>query len=221
MRARVAGLGVLLVVATASQAITVEEIVRRSKQATAGLKDFSCLLTFQVRATSARVPDSRVRLYYKAPDKFKPVPLGDDFTVLPRTYNLALGSVVERMMKDNRAVVLEPQRIDDRPMHVLKLIPKEAVDGLQYNLLFLDAETFLVRRMRTYRTEGAPITIDVTHQRISGLWMPTRVSVQGEEKTNVDGQERLERFTVSMVFSDYNVNQGLDDAIFEDEQPRR
>lgn len=221
MRPRATWLALLLITAAATQAVTIDEIVARSKQATAGLRDFTCLLTFSVRSTSARVPDSRVRLYYKAPDKFKPVPLGDDFTVLPRTYNVALGSVVERMMKDNRAVLLPQQSIDDRPMHVLKLVPKEENDLVQYNLLFLDAGTFLPRRIRTYRVGAPPITVDVTHSRVAGLWMPTRVTVQGEETRTVDGEQRTERFQVTMAFSEYAVNQGLSDDVFEDQNQNR
>lgn len=207
----------LICAATTVQAGPLEDILARSRHVADGVKDFTVVMTFRVQSTSARVPDSRVRIYYKAPDKFKPVPLDGDFTVLPRTYNFALGSVVDRLLEHHKPVLLAEQSIDGRAQHVIKLNPDEPGGPIQYHLLYLDRETYVVRRIRTYPANEAPVQLDVTHQRVSGFLMPTEVRVSGESAREVNGERQVERFSVTMKFDGYRVNTGLDDSIFRDE----
>ncbi|MBI2298958.1 MAG: outer membrane lipoprotein-sorting protein [Armatimonadetes bacterium] len=193
---------------------TIEQIVARNKHMLDGINDFTCVMTFSVRSPSVRVPDSRVKLYFKKPDKFKPEPLDGDFAVVPKTYNLAVGNLLERMLKDHTVRLLGEEALNGREQCRLKLTPKAKDSPVSYHLLWVDREQATVSQVRTYPAKGPPATVTFTHQRQGRGYLPTSAQMEGTHRAR-EGQPE-EKVQVTIRFTDYKVNIGLADSIFAD-----
>lgn len=210
------GLGLLLALLAGglAQAVTVQEIIDGNAKVQAGINDFSCLMSFSISSPSVRVPETRVKLYYKAPDRFKPEAVDGDFTVLPKTYRLAVGNILARLAKHNHARLLGEEEVNDRPCWRLKLTPKEPDTGVLYHLIEVDQERFTVSRIRTYPNGEQPVTLTLTQSQHGRAWLPATATIEALQKTRHDDQ--LEQVRVVIKFTKYRTNLGLSDDFFKD-----
>jgi outer membrane lipoprotein-sorting protein len=213
MRWRSVILAVVLA-AGACPALTVDELVAKSRQVLDGVKDFTCTMTFSVRAPDVRVPDTRSKILFKQPDKCKAKPLDGDFAVLPRVWRMAVGQVLARLAETHRLTLLREEEVQDRRQGVLKAEPKqEDREHIAYHLLWVDAERGTLTRVRTYPRQGTPVNIDLSHTQRGKAWLPERVVAAGREpKAEGKGDEEVR---VTLRFGDYRVNVGLSDDEFK------
>lgn len=210
------GLLLALLWSSAAAAVTVQEIVDGNAKVQDGINDFTCLMTFSVRSPSVRVPDTRVKLYYKAPDRFKPEAVDGDFTVLPRTYRLAVGNILARLVKEHTVRLLGEETVNGRPCWRLKLAPQEPDTGLLYHLVSVDRERYTVARIRSYPQGEQPATLTMTQERHGRAWLPATATIEGLQKTR--NSDQLEQVTVAIKFTKYKTNVGLTDEFFKDSE---
>lgn len=202
----------LLLLAGAAPGITVEQIVAGNRRVLDGINDFVCVMTFNISSTSVRVPDTRVRIYFKKPDRMKPEPIDGDFTVLPKTYRMAIGNVLERMVEEHTAKLLGEETVDGRRCYRLKLTPKEEGTGILYHLVDVDREQFTVIRVRTYPEGQQPATVSLRHERHGRGYLPSQAVLEASHRPR-EG-EALEQVRATIRFTGYRINTGLSDAIF-------
>ncbi len=206
---------ILLLAASAAPAITVQEIVSRSKHVLDGVNDFVCIMTFNVRSADMRVPDTRVRLYFKKPDRVKPEAIDKDFAVLPNTYHMAVGSVLDRLLDHNNARYIRDESLAGRPQWVLKLSPKESDTPILYHWVYVDQEQATVSRIATYPRQEKPATLNLTYQRWGKAWLPASATIDAYQKRKADEGVRWVPVTIRLGFSKYKVNVGLKDSQFD------
>lgn len=205
----------LLLACGSARAVTVAEIVERNRQVLAGVTDFSCLMTFTVRSTDIRVPDTRIRIYFKKPDRFKPEAVDQDFAVLPNTYRFAIGNVLERLVEEHRAVLLRSEERDGRRYHVLKMTPKEAQPPLLYHLIEVDAANATVSRMTSYLSDQKPSTVALSYEQHGSAWLPAGADIIGWQKRKMADGEEWDAVRVGITFTRYKLNLGLKDSFFD------
>lgn len=206
--------------AAPSRAITVDEIVTRHGDMLARVNSMITIMTFSVQSPSMRVPDSRVRLYYKRPDHWKPEPLEGDFTVMPGSYRMVLGNVLGRLSEGNTLRLLRTENLGQRPNYVLKATPKEDNTGIYYHLVYVDAASFTVSRMITYPVgEGQkPVSLSLGYGRYGdvGAILPNQLRIDATAPRQRDGQVVWEPMTITIRFTDYRINVPINDSVFAD-----
>ncbi|MCC7491220.1 MAG: outer membrane lipoprotein-sorting protein [Fimbriimonadaceae bacterium] len=207
----------LLTLPAGARSIRLDELTSRSRQTMTGVNDFTCRMTFTVRASDLRVPESRLKIYFKKPDKFKPEAIDGDFAVLPKTYNLAIGNILERMLKDHTARILREETVRDRLTWVLKLTPQEEDQVISYHLVYVDQEQYTVSRLVSYPRQEKPATMNLTYLRQGQAWLPQTAAIDAVQKRKAkDGAVSETPVAVRLRFDQYKVNVGLSDSIFKD-----
>lgn len=215
-RTRLAWLTVLLL-AAAGQAATVDSILANSRKTLTGVDSFTCTLRFNLRSTSVRVPDSRARISFKLPDKFKAEPLDGDYAVLPSSWRFALGNALTRLAESCRLRLLRSEALGGRNQYVLRADEKDADLKGVYHILWVDAERYTVSALRTYQPDQQPVTMTMGYTRSNQAWLPNVVKIEAQFRNDNDQNEKL---TADLSLTDYRVNVGLKDSDF-DEQPRK
>ena len=206
----------LLLWSLSAGAATLEQIIERNKHVLDGVTDFTAIMTFTVRSADMRVPPSRVKIYFKKPDKFKPEPLDGDFAVLPNTYHLAIGNVLERLLKGNKAALVRQETLNNRAQYLIKITPKTSDSPLSYHLVYVDTERFTVTRVVTTPKHDQPATLKMSYEAHGKAWLPSEASIDGYHKTkDKDGQLVNQAVQVKLTFAKYRVNVGLSDKLFD------
>lgn len=203
----------LLVCAVGASAATVESILAASSRTLEGVRDFTCTMTFSVRSTSVRVPESRAKIAYKVPDKFRAEPQDGDFAVLPSTWKFALGNTLQELREHTTMRLLREERLGERNQYVIRADEKDSPGS--YYLLWVDTERSTLSAIRTYEPEMEPITMTMGYRREGRAWLPTVANMQAKVP-GADGQ--IEEMRANLKLEGYRVNVGLTDAYFAEPQ---
>lgn len=204
----------LLLLTSLAPAATMDEIIARSGKVLDGINDFVCVMTFNVRSADMRVPDSRVRIYFKKPDRFKPEAIDGDFAVLPETYHLAIGNVLQRLVEGHKPFLAREQAIAGRTHYAVKLVPREADAPVNYHWVYVDKERYTVSRLASYPKGEQPVTLNLTHRPYKQGYLLDRASIDAWQKRRSGGELKTVPMHVDLKFAKYQVNVGLKDSVF-------
>ena len=94
---------------------------------------------------------------------------------------------------------------------------------------YIDQEHWLIRHIISPQPDDRTIIAEFHHQQVQGFWLPSELIVQfispPVDTTTTDPFEQLAPPTrrtqlprqgkITIHYSDYHINEGLDDAVFE------
>ena len=187
-----------------------------------GLKDYAVDLNVHFDIEGFKAPDMQAKLYCKPPDKMKIESKRIFF--LPKeggTFNPAMFN-----KEDFEAKFLERLTVEGRNAVKLKLTPKKKKRNGQDFILTIDTDRSLIREMHVSTFEGKEVNAKIEYGRFSDFDLPTRVGLQLDLSFNESievkdfGQsaQPAKRVTgrVDITYSNYKVNVGLTDQIFNE-----
>ncbi|NUN69361.1 MAG: outer membrane lipoprotein-sorting protein [Bacteroidetes bacterium] len=212
---------IVLVTPAAAQKLTAERILQNVKANFDAVKDYTAQLTGTVSMERLKVPKMSVKIYFKQPNKFKTESKGTSF--LPKNIlDINPADLLERF----DASLLGKEELDGKTYYKIRLITK-AVKGKQVRESFiwvLDGE-WTITRLESYPSEGRKIEVLVESVRIDGKYiLPAKITARFDFEQNPDSlAERIyspqrvpRKGSAELIYSDYQVNTGLSDELFED-----
>lgn len=81
-------------------------------------------------------------------------------------------------------------------------------------MVWIWGDTWTLKRSQIWVGQNRLMTADWTHTRVKKYWLPSRIAILVEGGEVAQGGKG----TVELIFSDWQINVGLDDKIFA-EQP--
>ena len=188
------------------------EIVTKALQSQAGVQDYVATVSVTVEAPNVQIPKRTMTVYYKAPDKLHVESEG--LVVLPRDA-LLMGNLSKHVQEDTDATLIGQGTLKGRPVYCAKLTPKEEQDNQRRVLCWIDAERYLLMKSEMWHGSTKALTITLTHTQQGGkYWMPTSIACRIPGGVLGDAAEPA---SITVSFSDYQVNTGLADSIFEED----
>ncbi len=200
-----------------------EEILRRLEQANPGLSDYRAQLDVSVDLERLRVPSMRVTMYFRAPDKIRFS--SENFALLPKE-SMSLGPSQLRSRfdivstEDTAEGTLKLSRID--------LKRKSDKTGLQRIRVFVDNERWLIHRIVSPQPDGRLVTAEFRHTKVKEFLLPSELTVWfSSDSPDTSTVAPLDQFglfrlaqlprrgKITIRYSDYSINAGIDDAVFE------
>jgi outer membrane lipoprotein-sorting protein len=196
---------------------TVDDVIAGNRHTMDGVKDFTAVMYVKVNSDQVRVPESRAKVLFKAPDKFRAQPMDGDFAVMPRTWHSAVGNVLARLAEHCTVTLLRRETLGDRDYYVLKAVPKDDNDPIARHLLWVDTERYYVGVLRSYPREGPPATVRLGYVKHDQAWLVETATLEITIKArDDDGKSKTETLSADVRFEDYHVNVGLTDDQFKD-----
>lgn len=212
--ARIAGGLVFVLVAMSAgapvMALTAMEMVERALRATEEITDYIADVTVTVDSPDLHIPRRTARVWYKRPDKVHVE--SDGIIVMPRDA-LLMGNLARHIKEYAQADFNGAGILDGRPVQCIKLTPLDAGPGTGRVLLWIDSERYLLLKSEIWRGGAMMLSVRFAHTRVSGHWMPARIVAEMAAGA-VTGRDRGGR--IEMTFSNYRVNTGIPDSIFEE-----
>lgn len=188
-----------------------------------GLKDYTVDVNVHFDVEGFKAPDMQAKLYCKPPDKMKIE--SKKIFFLPKEGGTFNPFIFNR--EDFEVKFLE--RLTHEGSHAvkLKLTPKRRKpNGPQDFILTIDTDRTVIREMSTSTIEGKEVKARVKYGRFSDFDLPIRIELQLDFSFNESievkdfGQspQPAKRVTgrVEITYSNYKVNIGLRDQIFNE-----
>lgn len=209
-----------------SQQQTGDEILRRVEQQLVSIQDYVVDLQAEVNMERLRIPTMKATMYFKKPDKvhFE----SEGFAMLPRE-----GIAVNPAWLRERftATVMGIDMVNGARTQKLQLAAKDASTRIRQLFLWVNTERWTVEKMETIPYQGRNLTVLFHYLRHEGrYWLPDTMRATfgftvpdtsanpfiNQYAPQMNEMQRQPRSgTVTVVYSNYRINVGLKDELFE------
>jgi len=213
----------LVLVGTAglsAQSMTADEILHNVKKQFDQVKDYTVALKVSVDMERMQIPEMLVTLYFKQPDKVHVE--AKNFSMVPRE---AVGLNPAQLIDKFDAKLMDTQKNGDTTMYKLRLVSKpEKGKPVRESYMWIDGTRWVITHFESAPSEARKVIADLAYETVDGKYiLPSRVDVRMETQQPADSTaekmyapQRLPRKGSAVIlYSDYRVNTGLSDEIFQ------
>jgi outer membrane lipoprotein-sorting protein len=204
-----------------------ELILNEVKNEFSKIEDYEVDVKIKIDINFLKVPESKAKIFFKQPDKVKLNSEG--FALLPKEgLNF---SPAKLLNNDYTAIYSKLDSIDGRYVDVVKVLPSSDSSDVVLTSLWVDELEHVVRKIETTTKRAGTFSIVLNYENITNLHLPSEVifsfnvsdmqlpkSLTGDfDEQPVSKKENGKQMkgTVTVTYSNYKVNQGLPDSIFE------
>jgi outer membrane lipoprotein-sorting protein len=197
----------------------------------AGIQDFIAVIDAEVKMEQVQVPNMHAKMYYKRPDKIHFDSQG--FLFVPRD-GIALNPALLSQRYD--ASLIGTDTLSGKIFYKLQLAAKEKKTKLRQMYAWIDPANWTITKIETIPYEGRTLTMIFTYGFVNEkFWLPVKIvftlGSTGEREKGPDdsGTQQDDRFdrmqrtmprngSVTIQYSDYKVNSGIDDSVFTEKK---
>ena len=208
-----------------------EVILENVKKEFEKIDDYQVDVRIKVDVEFLKMPERQAKIYYKKPDKLQIE--SDNFAMLPKSgLNFSpLGFLSYKYT----AFYEKEDTINGRSVSVVKVIPIEANADVILSTFWIDTERNLILKIESSRKPQGTFIIDLDYLKTKGnFWLPSSMvftfSLEpgmlpgriAEELYKGNKQDdEAKKGSVYLFYSDYKVNQGLPDSLFEQKDSKK
>jgi outer membrane lipoprotein-sorting protein len=204
-----------------------DKILNEVKKNFDKIDDYSVDVTIKMDVSFLKVPDTKAKIYYKKPDKVNIE--SKQFALLPRR---ALDISPTSLLKGKYTAIFDKfETLNGVKTAVIKTIPLGESSEVVLSTFWIDLTDFVVRKVEISTKVNGTFTINLNYNtqtkfkqlpssiifsfNVSKLNIPKRFSGQ-EENNKADSSSTMGK--VFIEYSNYKVNQGLPDSLFEEKK---
>jgi outer membrane lipoprotein-sorting protein len=203
-----------------AQSITAAQILQNMKQQFESVKDYTATLKVTVDMERLQIPEMLVTMYFKQPDKVHIE--AKNFSMIPRE---AVGLNPTQLIDKFDATVVGMEQKNNVLVYKLRLISKpEKGKPVRENYIWVDGGRWVVTHFETTPSDVRKVVVDLEYETVDGKYaLPSKIDARMDTQQPLDSsaekmyspQRAPRKGSVSIVYSDYKVNTGLSDEIFE------
>ncbi|MEX1277371.1 MAG: hypothetical protein WEE20_15655 [Bacteroidota bacterium] len=230
LRGMITGVALLVVMydAEAQKPSAADQILLNVEQRMFAVKDYIVDIQADVDMERMKIPRMQAKMYFKHPNKvhFE----SPSFTMLPRE-----GLTIDpAAMREHYDVSLAgSDDLGEGKATKLQLAAKKASTRLRQMFVWVDERNWTIVRMQTIPYQGRVLTMSFAYTLLEGrYWMPQSMKAEFEapdrDTTGRGGdpaatptpqlderQRSIRSGMISVIYSNYRINTGLGDEIFE------
>jgi len=204
------------------------ELLERLKKRFNSVKDYTADVQIKVKVEFLKIPLTKAKIYYKAPNKIKVDAKG--FAMLPRSgLDFANTSMLQTKYD---AIYIKEELVNKVNCSVVKVIPSEGGEVVISTMWIDPVRNELVKFITTTKSNGTfevyltydktkpaqimPISLNIIFD-VKKIQLPKSMSgdITGEtarvEKTD---KKKVTRGEIVLNYSNFVINKGLNDALF-------
>lgn len=194
------------------------------------IKDYEVDVNIKVDVEFLKVPESNAKIFFKQPDKI--ALKSEGFAMLPKNgFNFSPAS----LLKDDYTSIYEKEEIlNDHKTAVIKVIPLGTNADVILSTLWIDEEKNVIRKIESTTKINGTFTIDFSYDEKMNYVLPSKMvfsfnidkmnlpsGMMGEPETKKESKKNLgstiTKGKVYVNYSNYKVNKGIPDSVFEEE----
>lgn len=193
------------------------------------VNDYQADITAKVDISIVKVPDTKAKIYFKQPDKIKIKSEG--FAMLPKqSVNF---SPAELLKGEFNTFFVKSENLNGSAVDVIKIYPNNDSSDIILSTLWIDQSTMQILKAETSGKRSGTIVIDLKYAdknyslpsdvifsfNMESIEMPQQdQSNQEQSRPNNRSRGRGLSGKVILKYSNYLINKGIPDSIFEEKK---
>jgi outer membrane lipoprotein-sorting protein len=194
------------------------------------VNDYTATAVLKTDVAFIKAPVSKVIIYYKKPNHFRLIKNGG-ISILPKGgISVNMGSVIGT----NNFTALDAGNavINKIKTKVIKLLPNDENSDVVLSTLYIDEANLLIYKAVTTTRENGTYELTMIYGKYADYGLPDKVqfsfnakdyklpkgiTLDFDENTNPGEMNKLKnkKGKVEIDYSSYNINKGVDDAVFK------
>ena len=231
MNVRAAGLWLVYMVAgLAGRAQDADALIKRVKEKLNGVNDYQAQGVMKTDVSFMKVPESKVTIFYKRPNKFK-IKKQDGISIVPRGGgNINLAALLEG--NNYTAVPAGKGQLNGAPVTIIKLLPLDEKSDVVVSALHIDEKEALVKKAVITTRENGTYEMEMLYGNYADWGLPDKIIFtfnlkdyklpkgmtfeyeNGENKAK-DNSAKSKKGSIEIQYSSYTINKGIADASFQ------
>jgi len=194
------------------------------------INDYQADANFKTEISFLKVPDSRVKIYYKKPNKIK-IKNETGISLVPKeTMSISLYSLVN---SPYQALDAGKDLIEGTSVRVIKLLPTDENGPLVLATLYIDPLRLLILKAKTTTRESGTNEGALNYGKFLEWGLPDKIVFSfntedfklpkgvtfdyddGTVKKKTDETGKSQRGKIEITYLNYSVNRGLPDSLFK------
>lgn len=212
-----------------SQPKSADEILEKIKNKYDAVKDYEVDIKIKVDMEFLRIPKVSAKVYFKYPDKMKMD--SKDFAILPKE-GISF-SPTKFLNNKYSAIYVRSDTLENIIVDVIKIIPLEEETSIILSTLWVDSENYIIRKVETTTKNKGSFTADLIYKDLIDYGLPSEMiftfNIEDPEipetlNMNTGGvKQPIDKVgsnltgKIQVYYSNYKVNQGIEDSFFENE----
>ena len=208
------------------------ELLKKVKEKLDKVNDYKAEGKMKIDVSFIDAPTSKVNIYYKKPNKFK-VKKDGGISILPKGgVSINMGSLLANNKYD--IVPGKDAKVNGIDTKVLKLLPTEEDGDVVLTTLYIEEKNLVIRKAIVTTKESGTYEIELSYGKYIDWGLPYKVVFSFNtkdyklpkgitfeyEKGTKEKAEAIKnkKGKVEITYSNYLINKGIDDKIFETEK---
>lgn len=223
------GLPVLFLSCSLMAQQAADALVKKVKVKYEKVNDYEASAKMKTNVSFMKVPDAKVKIYYKRPDKLK-IKNENGISFVPKgSVNINMGNVFG--ISSYTAIDAGTESVNGTAVRVIQIIPKDKSSGIALSTLYIDEKKELVLKTATttfdngsyelvlqygkYAAWALPDKVDFTFS-TKDYKLPKGVTIDYDNGTgNNNNKEKPKTGKVEITYNSYTINKGVSDAEFK------
>ena len=212
-----------------SEAQDANILIGQIKEKLNTVHDYQAKGVLKTGVSFMKVPESRVTVYYKSPDKFR-ISKPDGISVVPKggvsiNFNALLSGTAYM------AIISGKGTVAGQPVTIVKLIPLDEKSEVMISTLYIDEKALLIRKASTTTKDNGTYEMEMSYGKFSRWGLPDKViftfntkdyklpkgvtfEYDTGEKPAVK-KENNQKGTLEISYTDYIINKGIAENVFK------
>lgn len=220
---------VLLIFCSQSlQAQDTEKLLEKVKAKLAGVNDYQAEGVMKTDVSFMKVPESKVTVYYKKPDRFK-IKKQDGISIVPKGgVNINISS----LFADNRytAVAAGTGVVNNISTTIIKLLPLDEKSEVVVSTLYIDEKEALIRKTVITTRENGTYEMELGYGKYASQGLPDKVvfifatkdyklpkglTFDYDTGDKPAAGKKDQKGKIEITYTSYKVNQGISEELFK------
>jgi outer membrane lipoprotein-sorting protein len=204
-------------------------IVKQIRDKLEKINDYEADALLKTDISFLKVPDAKVKIYYKKPDNIK-IKNENGISLVPKeTVSISLYSLL-----NSRYQALDggTDMVKGIPVRIIKLLPSDENAELVLAVLYIDMKRMLVIKARTTTRENGTDEVALDYGKFLSINLPDKIVFSfntqdfklpkgvtfdyddGSVKKKATDTGKNQRGKIEITYLNYSINKGLSDDLF-------
>lgn len=212
------------------QAQNADELVKKVREKLALVNDYQASATLKTDVSFMKIPESKVDVLYKKPDKFR-IRKQDGISVVPKG---GISINLNALFVDGNYTAVPSGETTFAGIKVLiiKLLPLSETSDVVVSTLYIEEKPALIRKATTTTRENGTYEMELSYGKYSNYGLPDKVvflfntkdyklpkglafDYDTGEKPAATSSSKNQKGRVEITYASYSVNKGLGDELFK------
>jgi outer membrane lipoprotein-sorting protein len=206
-------------------------LVQKVKTKIESVRDYQATGIMRTNVPFLKVPLADVKVYYKRPDKLK-IKNEKGISLVPKgAVSMSLNSLMAS--KNFTAIPAGTDRINGKPVRIVKLIPLDEQSEIVLSTLYIDEAQLLIMKAVTTTRENGTYELAMEYGKHANYALPQKAVFtfntkeyklpkgvtfdydDGTDRKKENAQPKTNKGMVEITYTNYIINKGVQDAVFK------